>query len=112
MADTLSPAIARAFHAAKDAKKGRGGLADDEVNRSEFRLLLVALKRYSELLALFDAIDLSDDRRVDMSEFKAALPLLRQWGVVVHNPVDEFAQMDANGGGLVLFNEVRAVECS
>jgi hypothetical protein len=111
VADTLSPAIARAFHAAKDAKKGRGGLEDDEVNRSEFRLLLVALKRYSELLTLFDAIDLSDDRRIDMSEFKKSLPLLRQWGVVVHDSAAEFARIDANGGGLVLFDEVCVCMC-
>jgi Ca2+-binding EF-hand superfamily protein len=105
IADALSPAIARAFHAAKDAKKGRGGLEDDEVNRSEFRLFLVALKRYSELLALFDVIDLSDDRRIEFAEFKAALPILRQWGVAVPDPVAEFTRMDANGGGMVLFDE-------
>ena len=63
----LSPAIMRAFHAAKDVKKGKqkGAPEDEAVSRSEFRLLLVYLKRYFELLEMFDAVDTSDDRRID-----------------------------------------------
>ena len=55
----LAPAIVRAFHAAKDAKKGKPGCskADTAVGRDEFRLLLVYLKRYGELLQMYDAID-------------------------------------------------------
>lgn len=113
--DALSPAISRAFHAAKDANAGPGGGAkgkgdgkgDDgqSVSKSEFRLLLVYLKKYTELLQVFDTIDTSDDRRVDLPEFEASLPLLEQWGVAIADPAAEFRAIDDNGGGAVLFDE-------
>ena len=63
--DSLSPAIARAFHAAKNAVESKASLGEDFVERKEFRLLLVYLKRYFELFGMFLDIDTSDDRRMD-----------------------------------------------
>ena len=81
------PAVMRAFQAAKDANPGKGGsLADDFVTLSEFRLLLVYVKRYFELLAMFDEVDTGNDRRVDFGEFQAALRKLEEWGVKARTP--------------------------
>lgn len=44
-------------------------------------MLLLFVKRYFELLTIFDQIDSSGDRRIDRAEFAAALPLLASWGV-------------------------------
>ncbi|KAL1495286.1 hypothetical protein AB1Y20_017146 [Prymnesium parvum] len=98
------PALMRAFEAAKGGS-GVGGVSADFIERREFRLLLLYLQRYMELLALFDMIDAGDDRRVDLDEFTAAVPRLAEWGVHVHDAEALFAQIDANGGGQVLFDE-------
>eukprot|EP00966_Prymnesium_polylepis_P189653 4394426-Prymnesium_polylepis.1 len=57
------------------------------------------------MLAVFDTIDSSDDRRIQRSEFDAALPLLERWGAPVVDPEGEWRAMDASGGGQVLFDE-------
>ena len=105
MAKALSPAITRAFHAARDSSTGSGAAAEYVSRGEEFRLLLVYLKRYFELLLAYDRIDTSDDRRIDRKEFDAALPLLCTWGVTVIDPEAQFRLMDKDGGGLVLFDE-------
>ena len=113
-ADTVqafAPAVKRAYqaarHAASDASGGAGSAvgAADVVGQAQFRALLIYLKLYFELLAVFDRIDTNDDRRVDASEFSRALPLLAGWGVHVTDPAAEFRAMDTDGGGLVLFIE-------
>eukprot|EP00966_Prymnesium_polylepis_P261638 6043903-Prymnesium_polylepis.1 len=101
--DALGPAIARAFHAAKDSSTA--GSSQQFVEFTEFRLLLVYLKRYTELLRLFDMIDTTDDRRINFQEFQAAMPQLQRWGVIVEDAAAEFAKMDADKSGKVLFDE-------
>ena len=98
------PAIMRAFQAAKYARQTKSKLGADYVERIEFRLLLVYLRRYFELFVMFDAID-GDDRRIDRAEFQAALPKITEWGVTLGNANDEFDSIDANGGGSILFDE-------
>jgi len=99
------PAILRAFQAAKDLTGSTEGHHADFVTRSEFRLLLVYIQRYFELFAAFEVIDTGDDRRINAAEFMRATKLMRSWGVYVRNPKAEFASIDANGGGQVLFDE-------
>jgi len=99
----LSPAITRAFHAAKDAN-GRTD-ATFVTRGEEFRLLLVYLKRYFELVVAFDRIDTSDDRKIDVDEFERALPLLSSWGIQMGSAHDEFRQIDTDRGGKVAFDE-------
>ena len=67
--------------------------------------MLLYLKRYFELLVMFDAVDASDDRRLNFAEFEMALPQLASWGVQVRDPEAEWRAMDADGGGKVLFDE-------
>ena len=50
-------------------------------------------------------VDTTDDRRVDETEFIMAMPKLREWGVKIADPKAEFAVVDADGGGKVLFDE-------
>jgi hypothetical protein len=62
-------------------------------------------RRYFELLVAFDTVDVSDDRRLDLTEFINALPLLAGWGISVTDPEAEFAAIDANRSGNILFDE-------
>ena len=39
------------------------------MERSEFRLLLLYLKRYFDLFIMFEQVDTGDDRRVNVDEF-------------------------------------------
>ena len=101
----LKPAIMRAFQSAKGASGVRGTSAD-YVEKREFRLLLLYLVRYISLLALFKLIDSDGDKRIDLAEFKAALPFLEPWGVRVGDPEAEFRSIDENHGGVILFDEL------
>ena len=56
-------------------------------------MLLVFLKRYFELLVMFDVLDQSGDRRIDRAEFIEAMPLLASWGMQVDDPRAEFERM-------------------
>lgn len=57
------------------------------MEKCEFRLLLVYLRQYFELFVMFNRIDTSDpvynDQRIDLNEFKAAVPLFKVWGYEV-----------------------------
>eukprot|EP01062_Namystynia_karyoxenos_P074149 TRINITY_DN709_c0_g1_i3.p1 TRINITY_DN709_c0_g1~~TRINITY_DN709_c0_g1_i3.p1 ORF type:complete len:206 (+),score=109.57 TRINITY_DN709_c0_g1_i3:87-704(+) len=88
------PAMLRAFNAVKDTAPAHTPHSDDYVTRAEFRLLLCALRQYFELFLMFDMIDTGDDRRVDINEFKAAIPKLAAWGVNVEDPEEEFKKID------------------
>ena len=50
-------------------------------------------------------IDTGGDRRVSEAEFRAAVPLLVGWGIPVDDPAEEWARMDADNGGQILFGE-------
>ena len=76
------PAIMRAFQAAKGACVSRSPLGSDMVEAGEeFRLLLLYLRQYFEVHAMFETLDTSDDHRVDRAEFEAAVPKLKEWGL-------------------------------
>ena len=67
------PAIIRAFNFAKNycpAKPGQKNL-DDYIQFSEFRVFLVALRQRFEYLMAFRRVDLDNDGRIDIDEFKA-----------------------------------------
>lgn len=105
-----TPAVHRAFHAARDSVKPVADFSNRYIDRNEFRFLLVYLRYYLELWEFFDMIDTSDDRRVRLREFQAALPFFRRWGLRVaenweKDPRAVFRQIDRNGGGAVLFDE-------
>ena len=106
------PVIMRAFQAARDhnghkktTAKRKG--ADDYVERDEFRTLLVYLRQYFELYVAFNRLDLNNDDRVDVCEFRNSLETLGKWGIEItpEQAEEEFAKIDLNGGGAVLFDE-------
>ena len=101
---SAKPVIAQAFAAAKDMRSGK---SPDYVERSEFRLLLVYLRQYFELYVAYNRLDSSDDRRLSLPEFRKGVGLLAQWGIDLdEGEVEaEFARIDVNGGGIVLFDE-------
>ena len=95
----------RAFQAAKDHFKGKSSVGDDYVQMNEFRLFLLYLRQYFEYFVMFNKIDTSDDNCLSIEEFKKALPTMKKWGLEITDPDAEFADMDENGGGKVLFDE-------
>jgi len=97
--------LIRAFNAVKDSAPAHTPHSDDYVTRAEFRLLLVSMRQMFELWQMFEMIDTTDDRRVELEEFQKAVPLLKKWGVDIPEPEKTFAEIDTNGGGKILFDE-------
>merc|ERR1711991_93808 len=99
------PAMLRAFNAVKDTAPSHTPHSDDYVTRSEFRLLMVALRQMFELWHMFELVDTGDDRRVDQDEFTKAVPMFEKWGLKISDPAATFKEVDKNGGGQILFDE-------
>lgn len=94
------PALMRAYK--KTILKDGDG--DDWVEKHEFHALLLNIFWFNRLWQVFDAIDTGDDRRMDVNEFvggmgKLGLHLSQQ------EAQQEFAKIDQNHGGQVLFVE-------
>lgn len=102
------PIIMRAFQQAKEFNSPRRKKRnDDYVERDEFRLLLVCIRRYFELFIAFSRMDLNSDRKIDLEEFVTSLPELQKWGIHVAeaDAAEEFAVIDTNSGGSIMFDE-------
>ena len=99
------PAIMRAFMAAKNAVKTKSSHGPDYVERAEFRLLLLYLQQYFEYYQAFSKVDKNNDRKIEINEFLQAVPLMEKWMGKIGNPSAEFSKIDANGGGVILFDE-------
>jgi Ca2+-binding EF-hand superfamily protein len=105
------PVIMRAFQAARhanDSKNKKGSHGPDYIEKCEFRLLLWYVKQYFEIWQMFEAVDTSGDHRVDINEFKRAIPKMAEWGVEIKDPQAEFNTIDTNHGGQILFDEFAA----
>jgi Ca2+-binding EF-hand superfamily protein len=93
------PALMRAYK--KTILKDGDG--DDWVEKKEFHALLLNIFWFNKLYLIFDQVD-GDDRRIDQREFQAGLSKLG-----LHMSADEaskeFAKIDTNHGGQVLFVE-------
>jgi hypothetical protein len=65
------PAIMRAFQYAKDSVPGKKGdvYAQDYIQKSEFRIFLLALRQRFEYWQAFNRIDAGGDGRIDLMEF-------------------------------------------
>ena len=68
------PAIMRAFQYAKDyvPSKKSGNYGSDYIEKSEFRVFLIALRQRFEYLQAFQRIDTGGDGRIDFREFSSA----------------------------------------
>jgi Ca2+-binding EF-hand superfamily protein len=99
-------AIMRAYQAAKAVGTGSDEQGADYVEKQEFRLLLKYLRDYFMLWKIFQKIDTGSDARINMDEFMAAVPKIKTiFGIEIAQPEAEFAKIDANSGGQVLFDE-------
>ena len=94
------PALMRAYKQTTQ----RDGDGDPWVEKFEFPALLRNLVFFNKIYAVFDDVDTGDDRRIDFGEFKAGLGKV---GLQYDDAKakQEFAKIDTNGGGQVLFDE-------
>ena len=102
---TLKKVLMRAFQASKEKIKSKSKHSKDYVEWLEFRILLVYLRQYFEYYVMFCRIDTSDDFKVNLSEFKKAMPTLEKWGIKISNPEAEFKKIDNNNSGSIMFDE-------
>ena len=102
---SLKKVLIRAYNASKNKIKGKAKHSGDYVEWLEFRILLVYLRQYFEYYAMFCRIDTSDDFKVDINEFKKAVPILEKWGVKITDPNAEFKKIDTNNSGSIMFDE-------
>merc|ERR1719221_2139150 len=92
------PALMRAYK--RTIREGNG---DDWVQKKEFKPLLSALFYFNKIFWLFNEVD-GDDRRMNFDEFKKCIALMG--GKMSDSDCRrEFAQIDRNGGGIILFDE-------
>jgi Ca2+-binding EF-hand superfamily protein len=92
------PAIMRAYKAAD--KNG-----DGFIKKNEFRFFLKYIRYYNQLWKQFADIDADGDRRLSKKEFVQAAAFD---GMSEADLGAVFDEMDANGGGKVLFDELCA----
>ena len=102
---SLKKVLMRAYQASKAKIKGKAKYSKDYVEWLEFRILLVYLRQYFEYYVMFCRIDTSDDFKVNLQEFKKALPTLEKWGIKMKNPEAEFKKIDRNNSGSIMFDE-------
>merc|ERR1712113_1299293 len=62
----MKPAVKMAYKVAREYDKTDSKLEKGFVDRGEFRILLVNMRRFMELYAAFKTLDTSNDKRVDI----------------------------------------------
>ena len=77
------------------------------VELREFEKILVFLQYYDSLSKIFEEIDTDDDHRVSFEEFKLGFDKLGEDYESEAQLKKEFKAIDTNGGGYILFDEVR-----
>jgi len=100
--------VRAAFRATKNVSVDSGAAdpsSANQIEREEFRLLLLALKSHIELFIAFRMVDSSRDMKIDFDEFLKSLPMLKRWGVDTSDPQALFEMIDADHSGEITFNE-------
>lgn len=99
-------AIMRAFQIAKRrGVSSRGAMGDDYIEFKEFRFFLLSLRQYFEYWEAFARTDADGDKRISLEEFKGAQEKIEVWVGPIGDIEGEFAKIDKNGGGIILFDE-------
>ena len=75
---------------------------DGFVSRSEFGYFLRFILYYNKVWQVFESVDMDGDRRITKDEFVKAADKLD----LGRDAEEVFAEMDVNGGGMVLFGEL------
>merc|ERR1719419_1070212 len=100
--------VRAAFRATKNVSVDSGAAdpsSANQIEREEFRLLLLALKSHIELFIAFRMVDSSRDMKIDFDEFQKSLPMLKRWGVDTSDPQALFEMIDADHSGEITFTE-------
>lgn len=105
--EMFTPAINRAFYAARAIAPPVASFSNDYIDWNEFRFLLIYVKHYIQIWVVFNRIDTSNDRRISMEEFKRGWQELVNEKIVPSHfdPEKAFGKIDANGGEQILFDE-------
>jgi len=82
----------------------KDGDGDAWVERKEFPAFMRNAFLFERLWDVFDGLDEDDDRRIDLAEFKAGM-LKLGCALSDEEAATEFAKIDTNNGGMVLFKE-------
>ena len=104
----IKPVLMRAFQAARRKVPSSSKYGEDYVTRAEYRYLLKYLRSYYEYWVAFDRVDTTDDSRISFEEFSNAVPQLQRWGIDMSDPAARWKECDADGKGMVLFDEFSA----
>eukprot|EP00928_Gymnodinium_smaydae_P026816 TRINITY_DN20944_c0_g1_i4.p1 TRINITY_DN20944_c0_g1~~TRINITY_DN20944_c0_g1_i4.p1 ORF type:complete len:1624 (-),score=312.37 TRINITY_DN20944_c0_g1_i4:138-4550(-) len=94
------PALMRAYK--KTILKDGDG--DDWVEKKEFHALLLNIFWFNKIWVIFDEMDTGRDRRLDFGEFQTGMSKLGL-SLNAQEAQEEFAKIDSNRGGQVLFVE-------
>ena len=101
-----APVFLRAYYAAKNIdNQSKHKKANDYIERSEFRMLLIYLRQYFEYYSVYSQGDLNRDKRLDFNEFNNLIPLLKSYGLHIRDAYTTFHEIDINNGGMILFDE-------
>ncbi|CAK9020151.1 unnamed protein product [Durusdinium trenchii] len=78
--------------------------ADGYVHKTDFRVLLRNMFYFNKLYTLYEIVDHDHDRRMDLTEFRSGVSFLGL-KLTPSQAFDKHRDQDANGGGMVLFDE-------
>ncbi len=92
-----------AFKKSKNTIKTSRNKGEDYLEIEELKTFFTNLRQYFEYFYMFKKIDVNNDNRIDVFEFKNAEKLINSWGCIMENSEKEFKDMDPNGGEYILF---------
>lgn len=106
-ASAIDGIIEASFDEARTAKASRAERGAEFVEKTEFRLFLIYVKRRF-LHAMLDVAEREGDGRLDQKQFAALVRALSSgWDVNVGDPAAEFKRLDELGATVIPFPEFR-----
>lgn len=78
---------------------------NNQIEKNEFRVFLVALRQRLEYFEGFTQIDIEGDGEISKEEFLAQIDRIQIWAGKIDDPILEFELMDADGHGTISFDE-------
>ncbi len=92
-----------AFKKSKNSTKTNRNKGEDYLEFEELKVFFAHLKLYFEFFYMFKKLDINNDNRIDIFEFKNGEKLINSWGSIMENSEAEFKELDPNGGGYILY---------
>lgn len=103
----LKSSVFRAFEAIRLLRTDKSKITKEDhyLIFREFKRFLTYLRQYFEYHQMFEIIDSDDSKKIDIYEFEAALPFIKQWGMEINEPKKIFREIDDNDSGVITFDE-------